>query len=92
MREVDLADLASVDALAKAFLASERGPDLLVSPGCLCPWKFLISSGRRKPVCISQNSYDYSSQQARPPGLLESYAHIGPSCASGCGRTYPRVW
>jgi NAD(P)-dependent dehydrogenase (short-subunit alcohol dehydrogenase family) len=29
--QVDLADLASVRALAKAFQASERGPDLLVS-------------------------------------------------------------
>lgn len=91
MREVDLADLASIDALAKAFLASERGPDLLVSPGCYRPWIFLILSGRRKPVCISQNSYDFPSQQAWPLGLLVSYAHIGPSCASGCGR-FPRVW
>jgi len=29
--QVDLADLASVRALAQAFQASERGPDLLVS-------------------------------------------------------------
>ena len=29
--QVDLADLSSVRALAKAFQACERGPDLLVS-------------------------------------------------------------
>ena len=30
--QVDLADLASVHAMTKAFLAKERGPDLLVPP------------------------------------------------------------
>ena len=78
MREVDLADLASIDALAKAFLASERGPDLLVSPGCHCPWKLLTLSGRQKPICIQPPQLRLSSQQARPLGLLVSYAHIGP--------------
>ena len=29
---MDLADLASVHAMTRAFLAKERGPDLLVSP------------------------------------------------------------
>ena len=30
--QVDLADLASVHAMTRAFLAKERGPDLLVTP------------------------------------------------------------
>ena len=32
MLQVDLADLASVHAMTRAFLAKERGPDLLVNP------------------------------------------------------------